>query len=138
MNFCFTRMSTLRPLAELIDAINQDWKTDSAQSMIDKAVAESKLLQVVGATIVRELDEFETRHRNMTQDALREVAIELAIEESLQSSPDKMVQVKDDDIVRILMKPIAPALILERVARSLKAETPDIVRKTIDLLNGEQ
>jgi len=132
-----TRTSTLRPLAELIEAINHDWPTESSNALMSKAVAESKLLQVVGATIERDLGEIESQYRRTTYDAIREIALELAIEDSFRTAPEEQVSLKDVDVIRMLLKPVAPAVILERVARALETEVPDVVSKAIKVLETE-
>ncbi len=124
----------LRSLAELIEAINQDWPSDTTESAMNKAVAESKLLQVVGATIERELNELESSYRKRTQDVIREVAIEIAIEENMRSAPDQMVQLNDAEIMRTLLRPIPPALVLERMAGALEADLPDVVKRAAKML----
>jgi hypothetical protein len=130
-----TRSSTLRPLADLIEAIANDWPTDTTESAITKAVAESKLLQVVGATISRELDQIESEDRKRAHDALREVAIELAIDERMRSSNDREAQVNDVEIIRVLLQPAPPALILRRVAEALETDLPDVVQKAARILD---
>ncbi len=124
-----TQSSTLRSLAELIEAISQDWPTNTTESAMNKAVAESKLLQVVGTTIVRDLNEMEAAFRKRLHDAVREVAIELAIEESLRSSPDQMVKLNDAEIMRTLLRPVPSVLVLERLAHVLEIELPEVVSR---------
>lgn len=134
MKGAITRTSTLRPLAELIEAINHDWPTSTSNELMTKAAAESKLLQVVGVTINRDLAEIDSLYCRQTHDAIAEVALELAIEDSLRAAPEQQVSLKEIDVIRMLMKPVPPALILERVARALETEMPDVVKKAVSAM----
>lgn len=136
MTVSITARSTLRSLADLIEAIDQDWPVDTTESAVNKAVAESMLLKVVGATIRDELNEIESAHRKLVHDALFEVAADLAFNDKPVSSSDQPGRSSDAQIIRSLMMPVEPAVILERVAAVCRIDAPAVVQKSMSLIRG--
>ena len=137
MTVGITTLSTLRSLADLIEAIDQDWPVDFSESAVNKAVAEAKLLKVVCATIRHDLEAIEAAHRKIVHDALLEVAMELAFEDSLRASADQRLRMTDSIMMRALMKPVEAAIVIDAVAKACKVDAPAVVQKSVRLLRSE-
>ncbi len=137
MNVGITTPSTLRSLADLIEAIDQDWPTEKTESAVNKAVAESMLLKVVGATIRNDLDAIDSAHRRLVHDALLDVAMELAVGATLRSLSDQPPPLTDAVIIRALMTPVEPAVVIDGLAKACKIEAPTVVQRSVRLLRAE-
>ncbi len=137
MTVGITATSTLRSLVDLIEAIDRDWPSSKTESAINKAIAESKLLKVVGATIIHDLDEIESRFRKSVHDVIRDIAIELALVDTLRSTPDQLIQLTDAVIIQALVTPTEPADVLRRIANAFKVEPPDIVQKSVRMIGDK-
>lgn len=133
-----TTASTLRSLADLIEAIDQDWPIDKTETAVNKAMAESKLLKVVGVTIRQELDEIESTHRKCVHDALLDVAMELAFENTMRTSSDRPLRLTDAIIELALMTPVEPAIVINSVATACKIDAPAIVQNSVRMLRDQE